>query len=177
MLAAAAAGLLVGGLLSAGVAQAAPPTDIGKDKGRSMKGGHVPEHPLPIAKKQAALKKSALERRLKGDKAMQGKVAKVGKGQYVELQREATDPVFVILVEFGDEQYPNPIFQGPPPDGSTTDVTGPLHNQIPEPNRSSTTPRCGRRTTTSRTTTTCTSTGWRRTSRRSRPTATRSRAR
>ena len=30
----------------------------------------------------------------------------------------------------------NPIFQGPPPDGSTTDVTGPLHNQIPQPDRS-----------------------------------------
>ena len=55
VLAAAAAGLLVGGLMSAGVAQAAPPTDIGKDKSQAMKGGHVPEHPLPIAKKKAAL--------------------------------------------------------------------------------------------------------------------------
>lgn len=135
-LAAAAAGLLVGGLMSAGVAQAAPPTDIGKDKKPAMKGGHVPEHPLPIAKKKEALRQAAIERRLKGDKAMQGKVAKVGKGQYVELQREATDPVFVILVEFGDEQFPNPIFQGPPSDGSTDDVTGPLHNEIPAPDRS-----------------------------------------
>ena len=84
-LAVAAAGLLVGGLMSAGVAQAAPPTDIGKDKKPAMKGGHVPEHPLPIAKKKEALRQAAIERRLKGDKAMQGKVAKVGKGQYVEL--------------------------------------------------------------------------------------------
>ena len=46
---------------------------------------------------------------------MQGKVAKVGKGQYVELQREATDRVFVILVEFGDAAVPpTPIFQGSP---------------------------------------------------------------
>ena len=44
--------------------------------------------------------------------------------------------MFVLLVEFGDAQYPNPIFQGPPPDGSTTDVTGPLHNEIPAPDRS-----------------------------------------
>ena len=39
-------------------------------------------------------------------------------------------------MEFGDEQYPNPIFQGPPSDGSTDDVTGPLHNEIPAPDRS-----------------------------------------
>ncbi|MER7073670.1 immune inhibitor A domain-containing protein [Terrabacter sp. NPDC000476] len=57
------------------------------------------------------------------------------KGQYVQLEREGTDKIFVVLVEFGDEQYPNPIFQGPPPDGSTTDVTGPRHNEIPAPNR------------------------------------------
>ena len=138
-LAATAAALLVGGLLSTGVAQAAgpaaPPVDVGKDKNPVMKGGHVPEHPLPVARKKAALKQAAIERRLKGDPAMQGRVANVAKGQYVELEREGTDPVFVMLVEFGDKQYPNPIFQGPPPDGSTQDVTGPRHNEIPKPNR------------------------------------------
>ena len=79
--------------------------------------------------------RSPLQQRLEGDKATQGKVAKLAKGQYVELQREGTDPMFVVLVEFGDNQYPDPRFQGPPPDGSATDVTGPLHNQIPEPDR------------------------------------------
>jgi immune inhibitor A len=136
IVAVAAAGLLVGGLLSTGVAQATAPSAAaaasGKDKAN---GSHTPKHPLPIAHKQAALKKAALEKRLKGDPAFQGKTAKTGKGQYVELQREGTDPVFVLLVEFGDAQYPNPIFQGPPPDGSTTDVTGPLRNQIPAPDR------------------------------------------
>jgi Immune inhibitor A peptidase M6. len=98
--------------------------------------GHVPTHPLSVARKQGALKDSVIQRQLKGDKSATGKVVKVGKGQYVELQREATDPVFVIIVEFGDAQHPNPIFQGPPPDGSATDVTGPLHNEIPQPDRS-----------------------------------------
>ena len=131
----AAGSLVVGGFIAAAApAQSAPPTDGVSSK---VKGGSDnPEHPLKIAKTKAAQKKEALERRLKGDKSFQGKVAKVGKGQYVELQREATDPVFVMLVEFGNEQYPDPLFQGPPSDGSTTDVTGPLHNEIPEPDRS-----------------------------------------
>ena len=46
-------------------------------------------------------------------------------------------------MEFGNAQFPAGIgstvpagtFTGPPPDGSTTDVTGPLHNQIPAPGR------------------------------------------
>ena len=133
-MAAAAAGLLVGGLMSAGVAQAAPPTDIGKDKGSAMKGGHVPEHPLAIAKKKAAQKEAALERRLKGDKAMQGKVAKVGKGQYVELEREGTDRVFVVLAEFGDTRHSSYPDSGS--DGTPQRYDGPMRNEIPAPDRS-----------------------------------------
>lgn len=133
VLALAAAGALAGGLMAATPAAATPPTDDGPNP---VAGGHTPEHPLGIAKKKDALKQVALEKRLKGDPNAQGKVVKLGKGQYVEIEREATDPVFVILVEFGDEQYPDPRFQGPPADGSTTDVTGPLHNEIPEPDRS-----------------------------------------
>ena len=74
--------------------------------------------------KQDAMRQKALEKRLKGDKSAQGKVAKLGKGQYVQLEREGTDRIFAVIVEFGDKQYPNPIFQGPPPDGSTKDVDG-----------------------------------------------------
>lgn len=131
----AAGSLVVGGFLAAAApAQSAPPTHGVSSKVK--RGSDNPEHPLKIAKAKAAQKKEALQRRLQGDKSFQGKVAKVAKGQHVELQREATDPVFVMLVEFGNEQYPDGIFQGPPPDGSTTDVTGPLHNEIPEPDRS-----------------------------------------
>ncbi len=90
----------------------------------------------PLAAKQDALRQKALEMRLEGKAAAQKSVVKVAKGQYVQLDREGTDKIFAVIVEFGDEQYPNPIFQGPPPDGSTTDVTGPRHNEIPEPDRS-----------------------------------------
>lgn len=57
--------------------------------------------------------------------------------QYVELSREQTDKVFVVLTEFGDERSPQ--F----PDQDTSPATpgpavfdGPLHNAIPEPDRS-----------------------------------------
>ncbi|MGK5737347.1 immune inhibitor A domain-containing protein [Micromonospora sp. URMC 103] len=56
--------------------------------------------------------------------------------KYVELKRERTDKIFVILAEFGDQRHPdfpdkdmNPDIAGP------TTFDGPLHNQIPQPNR------------------------------------------
>ncbi|MCE7005916.1 immune inhibitor A [Kibdelosporangium philippinense] len=56
--------------------------------------------------------------------------------QYVELGREKTDKVFVVLAEFGnkrDPRYPDvdtdPAWPGP------TKFDGPLHNEIPAPNR------------------------------------------
>ncbi|SIN30329.1 immune inhibitor A [Micromonospora cremea] len=62
--------------------------------------------------------------------------AKKSKDQYVELKRERTDKIFVILAEFGDQRHPsypdkdmNPDIAGP------TTFNGPLHNQIPQPNR------------------------------------------
>ncbi len=81
------------------------------------------------------LRQKAVAARLNGKKWAQGDVVKFPNGQSVDLSLEETDRIFTVLVEFGDQQYPNPIFQGPPPDGSTTDVTGPLHNEIPEPDR------------------------------------------
>src|SRR5215210_6764632 len=66
------------------------------------------EHNLksPMAKKQDALRQTALERKLKGDPSAQGKVAKVAKGQYVQLEREGTDRVFTIIAEFGNTRHP-----------------------------------------------------------------------
>lgn len=56
--------------------------------------------------------------------------------QYVELSREGTDRIFVVLAEFGDKRDPrypdqdtNPTIPGP------TKFDGPLHNNIPAPNR------------------------------------------
>ncbi|WP_148220736.1 immune inhibitor A domain-containing protein [Xylanimonas cellulosilytica] len=49
--------------------------------------------------------------------------------RYVELAREGTDRIFVVLVEFGDQQ---PDF-ALDPDAQRHE--GPLHNEIPEPDR------------------------------------------
>jgi immune inhibitor A len=88
----------------------------------------------PIAEKQNALLQQALVAKLHGK--AKGKVHEVAKGQYVELEREGTDKIFTIIVEFGEEQYPHPFFTGFPTDGSATRDEGPLHNEIPEPDRS-----------------------------------------
>ncbi|WP_405060399.1 immune inhibitor A [Kribbella sp. NBC_01505] len=68
---------------------------------------------------------------VKGVKNKSGKV-----DQYVELSREKSDKIFVVLAEFGNERHPSfpdvdtsPNFPGP----ATWD--GPLHNAIPEPDR------------------------------------------
>ena len=57
--------------------------------------------------------------------------------QYVELSRETTDRVFVILAEFGNTRHPsypdqdtNATIPGP------ARFDGPLVNEIPEPDRS-----------------------------------------
>jgi immune inhibitor A len=125
--------LVASGLIAAAPASAAPP--VGDPSPAAPGQSRSDNLRPPQAVKQDALRQHALQKRLKGDKSAQGKVAKVGKGQYVQLEREGTDRIFVVLVEFGDQQYPDPRFQGPPKDGSTTDVTGPLRNEIPAPNR------------------------------------------
>ena len=98
-----------------------------KDK---EKGGD--DLPNPYAEKQRALRKKALERKLRGDPRAQGKVVEVARGQYVELAREATDKIFVVLAEFGNERHPsfpdNPAY--------ATKFDGPGYNEIPEPDRS-----------------------------------------
>ncbi|MGN6333463.1 MAG: immune inhibitor A domain-containing protein [Motilibacteraceae bacterium] len=63
-----------------------------------------------------------------------GRKARAPKDRYVELSREKTDKIFVILAEFGDQRDPrypdqdtNADIPGP------TEFAGPLHNQIPKP--------------------------------------------
>ena len=65
-----------------------------------------------------------------------GKSAKAAKSQYVELSREKTDKVFVVLAEFGDQRHPsypdkdqNASIPGP------ATFNGPLVNAIPQPDR------------------------------------------
>ena len=130
-----ATGALVTGAIAASPVQAAP--SVGQAKADDASSGKTQNDNFrsPLAVKQDALRQKALEKRLKGDASAQGKVATLGPGQHVQLEREGTDKIFVVIAEFGDQQYPDPRFHGPPPDGSTTDVTGPRRNEIPAPNR------------------------------------------
>jgi immune inhibitor A len=69
-----------------------------------------------------------------GDAKAKGanKVVKIAKGQYVELAREGEDSILTILAEFGTAQATN----HPASHGNHGGTAGPLHNQIPAPDRS-----------------------------------------
>jgi immune inhibitor A len=56
--------------------------------------------------------------------------------QYVELAREKTDKIFVVLAEFGNDRHPSyPDQDTDPETPGPTRFDGPLHNQIPAPDR------------------------------------------
>ncbi len=60
--------------------------------------------------------------------------AAAGTGRYVELAREATDRVFVILAEFGDERHPlYPDRDTDPHTPGPVTFDGPRHNTIAKP--------------------------------------------
>ena len=80
--------------------------------------------PHPLGEKQAALRQVALEKLAAGKIPAGTKVGQVAKGQYVELAREGEDSIWTVLGEFGTQIHP-----------VTGGTAGPLHNQIPQPNR------------------------------------------
>ncbi len=115
-------------------ANAAPPSGPKAEHG-DKNVNHNKRAPWTV--KQDALRQKALEKKLRGAKSAQGDIAKLGKGQYVELAREGTDKIFVVLAEFGDTRhsaYPDTTATGQPASDAQR-FEGPLHNQIPAPNR------------------------------------------
>jgi len=123
----AAASLVVG--LAAPVNAASP---HGKADSHGNKSDNIPTAP---AQKQAALKEKAREMVLKGQAKATGKnqVVKVAKGQYVELAQEGEDQILTLLGEFGDT--PATHSHGSLGSINHGGTPGPMHNQIPEPNR------------------------------------------
>ncbi|MET8353768.1 MULTISPECIES: immune inhibitor A domain-containing protein [unclassified Micromonospora] len=115
--------------------------------------------PNPLEDKRRALRQEGLSEVLSGkskaEKVNGSTVVKVGKtqadgvtaraakagaaktkDQYVELSRERTDKIFVILAEFGNERHPSyPDQDTDPNTAGPTRFDGPLHNEIPAPNR------------------------------------------
>lgn len=151
--------------LMAGTSASAAPTPKLPAAAPSVAEPAQAEHdlPNPLEDKRRALRQEGLSEVLSGrakaqkingstvvkvgEKAAEGAAAgkaarstKAGKGptedQYVELSREKTDKIFVILAEFGDERHPNyPDQDTAPAVPGPTRFDGPLVNQIPEPNR------------------------------------------
>src|SRR5215207_9186127 len=89
----------------------------------------------PLGERQHVLRQLGLQAKLQG--LATGKVHQVGKGKYVELERENTDKIFVVIAEFGNTRhvaYPDTNPDGTPASDALT-FDGPLHNQIPKPDR------------------------------------------
>jgi immune inhibitor A len=147
----AALGVLALGATTVGVTApltgAAPPPGTTPATAPERASDH--ELPNPLEDKRRELRETAMDDVLAGDARVERRagsdVVKVGKkeaagggtvDQYVELSNEGTDRVFTLLVEFGNERHPQYPDQDTDP---TTDgpavFDGPLHNQIPEPDR------------------------------------------
>ncbi|ONI77435.1 protease [Kribbella sp. ALI-6-A] len=142
------------GLSSASSGTAAPP-----QAGPAVTGNEQStsdELPSPLEDKRRELRQEALTKVLNGsakpEKRGASTVVKLGKktaaakgqrtakakvDQYVELSREKTDRIFVVLAEFGNERHPSYPDQDTAPNvpGPAT-FEGPLHNAIPAPDRS-----------------------------------------
>ncbi|HEX2194104.1 MAG TPA: immune inhibitor A domain-containing protein [Candidatus Limnocylindria bacterium] len=95
----------------------------------------------PQIDKQRAMTARAQELVLSGERRARGdnKVVRIAKGQYVELARVGEDAILTVLGEFGsgDATHQHQLDDDDELETVThTGPDGPLHNQIPEPDRS-----------------------------------------
>jgi immune inhibitor A len=102
----------------------------------------------PLEDKRRALRSEAVRQVIDGQATVQqrgassvvklaGSARKGSTDRYVELSREKTDKIFVILAEFGDQRSPNyPDQDTDPKTPGPAVFDGPLHNAIPAPDRS-----------------------------------------
>ena len=123
-----AAALVAGSAIVAGAAAtAAGPAPGGGDADELLYIGANTDNPgHPLGDEQLELKEKGLEQKLNGK--VDGPVAEVAKGQFVELERQGEDSIWTVTGEFGDLDSPYDILQSGAP--------GPSHNEIPEPDRS-----------------------------------------
>lgn len=149
----ATAALVVTGLtVGTPAAGATPATDLAA---QTRVGAGADDLPGSGDVKRRALRQEALSDVLKGTRVTEKRgastVVKVGQkpaakaknkinngpvDQYVELSREKTDKILVVLAEFGNQR--DPAYPDVDTDAATPGPVrfdGPLHNQIPEPDR------------------------------------------
>jgi immune inhibitor A len=104
---------------------AAPPTpSVGE---LLMIGSDNDNAPHPMGEVQLAERIQGLNAKMHG-KADGGSVHQLYRDRYVELEREGEDSIWTVIGEFGPLDSPFGILQ--------SGVPGPLHNQIPQPDRS-----------------------------------------
>jgi immune inhibitor A len=160
----AVAGPSAGGAPVTGVGKEGPLAQAGQPGAKGTAKDTTDEMPNPQEAQRRALQQKALDLVLTGEREVQringSDVVKVGTKQapltraelgrlnagqavrprtvdsYVELSREETDRVLVVLAEFGDERAPGYPDKDTDPDtlGPST-FEGPEHNSIPEPDR------------------------------------------
>ena len=139
----AAAGLATTFALSAG---AAPQEGLRGQPARAVSD----DLPSATEEKRRELREVAIKKVIAGKLTPQkrgaSEVVKVGRttaakgqpaeDQYVELAREKTDKIFVVLAEFGNQRDPAyPDQDTDPKTPGPQRFDGPLHNQIPAPDR------------------------------------------
>ena len=89
---------------------------------RLPSGRNANDLPNPLAARQAALHRQAVERSIR--ESLAGNVVQVAPGQFVDTAAEGQARYWMVPAEFGAKIHPT--YGG---------VPGPLHNQIPEPDR------------------------------------------
>jgi len=86
------------------------------------------DHPHRLGEKQRALREKATRALIKGTAKIEtkggGRVINLGKGKFVQYAVEREESIFTVLSEFGTEV-----------EAKTGGTAGPLHNQIPQPDR------------------------------------------
>jgi immune inhibitor A len=125
----AAVGLAGAALLVAGVQQpagAAPVAHDGATAGAAAAAAHRSDNrPGPKTKERVALRKAAIEKMAAGKaRANDDGVVQLGADKFAETATTGQDEIFTILSEFGDTV-----------DQKLGTAPGPLHGQIPEPDR------------------------------------------
>jgi immune inhibitor A len=124
----AAVGIAGAALLVAGVQQPAGATPVAHDgaaAGAAAAAHKSDNRPGPQSKERVALRKAAIAKVAAGKaKANADGVVQLGANKFAETTTQKQDKIFTILSEFGDQTS-----------GRLGDAPGPLHNQIPPPDR------------------------------------------
>jgi len=112
-----------------GTASAAPSPDSGATPGPQAAPQHEDDRPDKLEEKRRETRAVAFEKVVNGEARVQdrngSKSVRVAPGQWAQYELDSSDEVLSFLVEFGDtvdERFP-------------TAPAGPLHNEIPEPDR------------------------------------------